>query len=215
MQVRNPSFLYTFRRCPYAMRARLALCLAGINVRVREIDLKHKHPEFIATSAKGTVPVLVFEDGSVLDESLDIVDYVCAQDGGAFLCMPDTLQTSFSSLHECFKLECLPAIYRYKYPDRYDNVDIDHERDRIQVFFSDLEDILIRNPDLVQCFSILDVIFMPFVRQISLVNPQWFEDSVSELVQSKLKFFLDSEAFATIMVKRQVWSEADDEVYLL
>ncbi len=215
MQTNNPYLLYTFRRCPYAMRARLALFLAGINVSLREIDLQHKLPEFLSTSAKGTVPVLVFDDGSILDESLDIVAYVCAQNVGKFLTLPSDLSESFNLLHYNFSSECLPAIYRYKYPDRYDSVNVDFERSRINGFLSHLDRFLSGTPSLIDRFTQLDLVFMPFMRQISIINQDWFYQIISDVVKSKFEFFVHSIEFEKIMTKYNVWHDGDAEVYLL
>ncbi|MBC7548078.1 MAG: glutathione S-transferase N-terminal domain-containing protein, partial [Polaromonas sp.] len=71
--------LYTFRRCPYAMRARLALATSGLPCELREISLKQKPPQMLAASAKGTVPVLVLPGGAVIDESLAIMQWALHQ----------------------------------------------------------------------------------------------------------------------------------------
>ena len=74
----NFPILYSFRRCPYAMRARLALQSSGIVVEIREIKLQNKPKEFIQSSQKGTVPVLILNSEKVLDESIDNITVIFA-----------------------------------------------------------------------------------------------------------------------------------------
>ena len=71
--------LYSFRRCPYAIRARLALRYAGISYELKEVALRDKPAEMLALSPKGTVPVLHLHDGRVLDQSLDIMRWALVQ----------------------------------------------------------------------------------------------------------------------------------------
>ena len=110
--------LYSFRRCPYAIRARLALRISGLPLELREVSLKSKPPEMLALSAKGTVPVLVLPDGLVIDESLDIMRWALSQnDPEAWL--------SHGPLNDMLALIAINdgkfkhALDRYKYPNRY------------------------------------------------------------------------------------------------
>ncbi|MBC7609640.1 MAG: glutathione S-transferase N-terminal domain-containing protein, partial [Polaromonas sp.] len=107
--------LYSFRRCPYAMRARLALAVSGVDYELREVSLKSKPPELLAASPKGTVPVLVLPNGQIIDESLDIMRWALAQndpDGWLDVGSLDDMLTLITGNDGGFK----HALDRYKYP---------------------------------------------------------------------------------------------------
>ena len=208
--------LYTFRRCPYAMRARLALALAGINVRLREVDLKHKPPQLLAESPKGTVPVLVRKNGDVLDESLDIVDWVCALPQGRCLVLADEHQADFHYLLQQFQDHCLPSIYRYKYPDRYDDVLVAEEQETILRYFSYMASYVSTAGYLFSNqLSRADITLLPFARQLYLVDKQWFLQHIPEPVQRWLLQYLGSNVCELIMKKNVIWSVNDKEPFLL
>ena len=208
--------LYTFRRCPYAMRARLALVLAGINVRLREVDLKHKPEQLLQVSPKATVPVLVRSSGEVLDESLDIVNFACAQAAGSFLQMADACRQAYQELMQYFSEACLPAIYRYKYPNRYEGVSIEHEKEVLLNFFSQLGEQVSPNGYLFsQHYSCADVVLLPFARQILLVDEQWFTVTMPDSVTAWLSQYLNSAECQRVMQKHAPWSLGEQEPCLL
>ena len=130
--------LYSFRRCPYAIRARMALVLAGIDFELREINLRDKPSTFLVTSPKGTVPVLVLPNGRVIEESLEIVDWVCEQ--CPHLKSQDLRQ--YSHLLHQLDHDFRPASRHIKYPDRYPEFRLDQEHARCQRFCQTLNAIL-------------------------------------------------------------------------
>ncbi|MEH6725182.1 MAG: glutathione S-transferase N-terminal domain-containing protein, partial [Hyphomicrobiales bacterium] len=140
--IENP-ILYSFRRCPYAMRARLAIASAGFKVELREILLKDKAPEFITASPKATVPVLVLPDGRIIEESLDVMLHVLGQSDPENLLTPTT-----GSLAEMLALIAdndgpfKSALDRYKYANRYEGADPITERNKAARFLQQLDDRL-------------------------------------------------------------------------
>ena len=150
--------LYSFRRCPYAMRARLA-----ISHEHREVDLKHKHPEMLAISPKGTVPVLQLADGTILEQSLEIMKWALKD---LPLCEDDA--TLIEENDTSFK----HALDRYKYPGRYPQENDVTYRDLGELFLKKLEARLTSN---IGNSTFLDMAVFPFVRQFSKVDEAWFE----------------------------------------
>ncbi|RRD56806.1 glutathione S-transferase [Comamonadaceae bacterium OH2545_COT-014] len=112
--------LYTFRRCPYAMRARWALHVAGVALRQCEVALRDKPPAMLAVSPKGTVPVLVLPDGAVIDESLDIMRWALARHDPEGWLTPQqgSLEAMLALIASC-EQDFKPHLDRYKYPVRY------------------------------------------------------------------------------------------------
>lgn len=158
---RDLPVLYSFRRCPYAMRARLAIRHAMIKVELREIELRSKPTQMLAASPKGTVPVLVLADGAVIDESLDIMRWALQQnDPGEWLQVNDfeaLIQTNDSS----FKYN----LDRYKYADRYPEYPAGFYRQQGELFLAELERRLMRTQYLCgSYFSIADAAIAPFIR---------------------------------------------------
>jgi glutathione S-transferase len=195
--------LYSFRRCPYAMRARMALRYAGVAVNIVEVSLKAKPAEMLALSSKGTVPVLSV-DGQVIDESLAIMHWALAQnDPQDWLLKDDTVgQQLIAGLIEendhVFKLH----LNRYKYADRYPERPMAIYRAEGEVFLRRLDELLVgRDYLLAEHPSLADVALMPFVRQFAHVDREWFGQSPYHRLQAWLQRFLESELFTGVMQK--------------
>ena len=162
--------LYSFRRCPYAMRARLAIASAGIVVDLREVMLRDKPPEFLATSPSGTVPCLSV-DGRVIDESLDIMRWALGRnDPGGWLDMPDHGHGLIDAADGAFK----SALDRYKYASRTGDVDIAVERHNAGLFLGDLEAMLALPWLFGDAPRLADMAILPFVRQFAHVDIDWW-----------------------------------------
>jgi glutathione S-transferase len=191
--------LYSFRRCPYAIRARLALAYAGIPVEIREVQLKHKPEEMLAVSPKGTVPVLQLPDGKVIDESLDIMRWALAQnDPEHWLNTGEDAERLIQWNDGDFKY----YLDRYKYADRYPEFTSSHYRSQCEKFLIELESKLSQNPFLGGCyFSIVDAAVFPFIRQFTAVDKQWFDSSNYQHLKNWLSEVLESELFISVMVK--------------
>ena len=195
--------LYSFRRCPYAMRARMALRYSGVAVDIVEVSLKAKPPEMLALSPKGTVPVLSV-GGTVIDESLAIMRWALAQhDPQDWLLKADPVgQARIAELTEendqVFKVH----LNRYKYAERYPEQPMQVYRAEGEVFLRRLEELLEgRDYLLAEHPSLADIALMPFVRQFAHVDREWFAQTPHARLQAWLQRFLLSDLFTGVMQK--------------
>tara|TARA_R110000787_G_scaffold3020_2_gene11570 strand:- start:4973 stop:5632 length:660 start_codon:yes stop_codon:yes gene_type:complete len=201
--------LYSFRRCPYAMRARMALLVSATPVRLREVVLRNKPEEMIAASPKATVPVLVLPDGQVIDESLAIMHWALARnDPQNWLMGSDAEAALIAEADGPFK----DHLDRYKYPTRYENVDpLDH-RSAGLVFLEKLDGLLQTSGQLMGAKpSLADHAIFPFVRQFANNDRDWFNALPLPALQNWLGDHLASALFATTMVKYPQWVSGDAE----
>lgn len=195
--------LYSFRRCPYAMRARLALRYSEVPVDIVEVSLKAKPAAMLALSPKGTVPVLSV-DGQVLEESLDIMRWALQQhDPQDWLLKDDAdAQTLMAALIEendqSFKLQ----LNRYKYAERYPEQPMEHYRSEGEVFLRKLDGLLQRQDFLLAAHpSLADMALLPFIRQFAHVDRDWFAQTPYRHLQAWLEGLLQSGLFVAVMVK--------------
>jgi glutathione S-transferase len=196
--------LYSYRRCPYAMRARIALKYANINVEIREIALKEKPAEMLIASPKGTVPVLVLQDGKVLEQSLDIMYWALQQrDIDGWLTADKLLtQRLIAENDGSFK----QALDKYKYAIRFPEQSVEFYRAQAEVFLQKLERLLAKSVFLLgDKVSLADIALFPFIRQFSGVDPVWFEAVAYLKLKAWLKQLVDSELFVDIMQKRPTY----------
>ncbi|MEQ9506196.1 MAG: glutathione S-transferase [Hyphomonas sp.] len=206
--------LYSFRRCPYAMRARMALAASGRPVRVREIILRDKPPEMLAASPKGTVPVLVLTDGRVVDESLDIMHWALAQFDPESWLATDAAETArlIAQNDGPFKR----ALDRYKYPDRHAASESANARATGMEILSGLSDRIAVNGG--QLFgpapTLADIAIFPFVRQFAATDADYWSASASAPIQSWLAGHTAHPRFTAIMTKLPRWQAGDTEPLL-
>lgn len=195
--------LYSFRRCPYAIRARLALRYVGIAFELREVALRQKPPELLTLSPKGTVPVLQLPDGTVLEESLDIMRWALAQrDPQGWLSQGP--HTDTQALIEANDQGLKPLLDRYKYPERYPQHSQAAYRDEaVQDVLSPLEARL-RSHGYLQSEhpGLADMAILPFVRQFAQVDRAWWDscDSLPAL-RGWLHGLTSSPLFEAVMAK--------------
>lgn len=203
--------LYSFRRCPYAMRARLALWAAGLSCELREVDLKRKPEALLAVSPKATVPVLVLADGTVLEQSLDIMRHALAcNDPGGWLPRGAAERIRQEALIANNDGPFKQALDRYKYPGRYGLTDGHARRESGSVFLQVLDDWLALHPALSGLhFGFADAAIAPFVRQWAHTDPQWFAQQPWAALQAWLERFEGSTGFAAVMHKYSVWVPGD------
>lgn len=198
--------LYSFRRCPYAIRARMAIAYSGIDIELREVVLRNKPKEMLQISPKGTVPVLQLQDGSIIDESLEIMQWALTQqDRNGWL---DIQQTSdIFSLIEYNDGEFKYFLDRFKYSDRYPEHTQKDYRLKAEVFLEQLEQRLCPHSFLCSDrFSLADAAIFPFIRQFAKVDPAWFESSKYQNVVSWLNEILETPLFLSVMKKNKPWS---------
>jgi glutathione S-transferase len=208
--------LYSFRRCPYAMRARLALYASGVAVELREVSLRDKPANMLVASPKGSVPVLVLPDGQVIDESWDIMQWALHRhdpDGwlGENDSHVDAAIPLVSENDTTFKYH----LDRYKYPDRYPEYPQSHYRSEAEIFLLKLESRLDASLFLLgDALSVADVAILPIIRQFTGIDKDWFAQSHYPAMQRWLKKFLDSAAFMAIMEKHSIWHPGDQPVIM-
>ena len=205
---------WSFRRCPYAMRARLAVCSAGIRVELREILLRDKPDAFLRASPKGTVPVVELADGTVLEESRDVMQWALSQnDPDGWLDVqhqdPDHTAAFLDALDGPFKTH----LDRYKYASRFDPDTALEHRAAGAAMLAEFETRLAARPSLSgEKNGLLDFATLPFVRQFRIANPVWFDAQPWPHLHRWLQAFLESQQFASVMKKYTVWQEGDDGV---
>ena len=193
--------LYSFRRCPYAMRARMALRYSGVPVSIIEVSLKAKPAEMLAASPKGTVPVLVCADGRVIEQSLEIMHWALSQND------PDVWLPAHRPLIDAlieendtrFKV----LLDRYKYAVRYPEYPMEHYRAQGAVVLQRLECLLEHTPYLTgTTLTLADVALAPFIRQFAHVDRAWFAQAPYPKLQAWLERFLASGLFTAVMAKQ-------------
>ncbi len=182
--------LYSFRRCPYAMRARMSIIRSGFQVEHREVHLRDRPIQMMEISPKGTVPVLLLVDGTVIEESLEIMEYV----------LPWNLTQNDREWVMRNDFEFKYHLDRYKYPNRYEGIDELEQRDAASKFIDSLEKNI---PD----GNLSDAIF-PFVRQFANHDRQWFDEQNWPNVHQWLAINLESKEFSTCMTKYSQWVSA-------
>lgn len=205
--------LYSFRRCPYAMRARLALAVSGEPYELREVVLKNKPVQMLAASPKGTVPVLVLPGGEVIDESLDVMLWALRRND------PEGWLTSLQgSIDDMLALVAgndgafKRSLDRYKYPNRYpeeaagDNASFAHEhRAACASWLGRLETLLAGGWLFGTHASLADMALLPFVRQFAHTDAAWFAEQPWPGLQAWLARFEASALYEDVMGKRAPW----------
>ncbi|MAI90248.1 glutathione S-transferase [Ponticaulis sp.] len=205
--------LYSFRRCPYAMRARLALQASGLEVELREIHLKHKPAAMLEASPKGTVPVLVLPD-KVLEESLDVAFWALrAADPEGWLSPWQENRDAADALLARNDGPFKHHLDRYKYASRYEDVDASEHRAEGLKVLEDLNARLEKTGYLGgEYFTFLDAGIAPFVRQFRIPDKDWFDDLPLPSLLKWLHDFMESERFAGVMAKYKLWESGSEGV---
>ncbi|GAN61675.1 glutathione S-transferase [Acetobacter cibinongensis] len=202
--------LYSFRRCPYAMRARLALLASQTDCEIREVKLAQKPPEMLALSPKGTVPVLVQPDGMVMEESLDIMLAALRHnDPLGWLSHYNSDLVLKNDTHFKFHLD------RYKYSTRYNTDALEHRAKALGIL-NELERLF--DPAFPfldgQAMSLMDAALAPFVRQFAATDTAWFDAQRLPAIQRWLMAFTGSRLFERAMIRLPVWQAGDCPVFL-
>ena len=208
--------LYRFRRCPYCMRAHMALKYAGIKVELREVELNNMPPQALNVSPQGTVPVLVLADGSINDESWDIVKWALRQnDPDNWLGENESHLLDAEILVETNDFSFKEDLDHYKYADRFPEHSQQHYREACEEFIEELEDMLGENKYLLtDQLTLADIGVFPFIRQFSLVDKEWFDQSPYRNVQRWLQALIDSELFQQVFQKHVPWQEGASPVFI-
>ena len=208
----NFPILYSLQNCPYAMRARLALLLSEQTIIIRAITLKNKPLAMLEASPKGTVPVLILADGTVLEESIDIMHWALKQnDPNSLLAQsqPDTHQAIIALIQrgdDQFK----HPLEQYRAAKRYHRDTELKWRQQCEMFIQELEQRLTDNGFFIgNSISLADYAFIPFLRQFGRVDRKWFATAPYPKVKVWLSTQLQSKLYARMMKKHQLWSQEE------
>lgn len=195
--------LYSFRRCPYAMRARLAIAHNNKTVQLREIVLRDKAAAFLEASPKGTVPVLVLANGTVIDESYDVMNWAF----GA-----DAVEPVAAELVQACDQDFKPWLDRYKYPNKFEDCTREQAIEQAMVYIHVIEQLLENNKYLGGVErGFADLGIAPFVRQFAHVDKDWFLAQPIPNVIRWYSEFVEWNGFKSIMDKHPKW-QPDDPV---
>ena len=201
--------LYSFRRCPYAMRARMAIFQNEVAVELREVVLRDKPIQMIELSPKATVPVLRLQDGTVLDESLDVMLWAFRQ---------NTLNKQPENRMNCDLIETIDTTFkyhldRYKYASRYENVNPIQHRDEALAIIGEIENRLVNHWLCGETPGFSDMAILPFMRQFRATDKSWF-DNLADIKNTSawLLRFLEWDCFNSVMKKYPKWVPGDTKI---
>jgi glutathione S-transferase len=197
--------LYTFRRCPYAIRARIAICAAGIVVDLQEVSLRNKPQSMLAASSKGTVPVLCL-CSTVIDESIDIMRWALAiNDPNKWLDMSSAKNDLFDELLQENDSYFKFWLDKYKYANRFPEYTEEYYRNKAEEFLIKLESVLQGDKYLLSdTIKIADITVFPFIRQFSMVDKTWFDNSKYTRVKEWLEEIVSLSLFVDVMKKEHI-----------
>lgn len=205
-----PPILYSFRRCPYAIRARLALKYAQVPLALREVVLRDKPEAMLAISPKGTVPVLHLPNGQVIEESLEIMKWALQQaDPEGWLTDHDPRAASDLIARNDGPFKAL--LDRYKYPERHpEQTATDYRSQAIELCLQDLNQRLTDTPFLLgDKPTLADIAIVPFIRQFAQVDADWFAGAPFPALRIWLHHWVESPLFRTVMAKYPAWQGGD------
>ena len=211
----KPPILYSFRRCPYAMRARFALFISNTKCELREVSLKTKPEQLLQISKKGTVPVLQLAPTKIIDESLDIMVWALKNnDPGNWLPKDTITMEDTLSLININDSEFKHNLDRYKYGARFNVEDTAIHRDICETFIKDLNNRLHKHTYLMgNAASLADYAIVPFIRQFANTDGEWFYNTPYPLAQKWLDKLLASDLFLSIMAKYDLWYDGQPPIY--
>ncbi|TKF82884.1 glutathione S-transferase [Vibrio sp. F13] len=206
--------LYSLRRCPYAMRGRMGIALSQQKVLLREIVTKDKPSELLASSPKGTVPVLVLPNGQVIEQSLDVMNWSLQQNDPQDLLRSSnpTLSEQVQQLIKTNDEEFIGHLERYRASVRYRNIDVEQRRQACETFIKQLEVRLTDQPYFFgESPSLADFAVMPFVSQFVRVEKKWFVQSEYQNVGRWLRAHLESKLYTQVMKQYPLWNETKQD----
>ena len=209
--------LFSFRRCPYAMRARIAIKLCNLECEIREINLKLKNKEFLELSPKGTVPVLVLPDDKIIEESMDIIHWAISNNDPYNLKLKNPeIYNMDMDLISIFDNEFKYHLDRYKYNSRYKGINKEEHKYKARDLLVNLNNSLKEKQWLNgENISISDISILPFIRQYRIADIKWFDEKL-ELpnINRWLDKFLNSKIFNNVMKKYKIWETTDQKIFL-
>ena len=203
--------LYSFKRCPYAMRVRMALRLANIQCEIREIRLNNKPDSMLDVSPKGTVPVLILDE-TVIDESVDIIDWVIKKRNIFVGNITESQISLTNKIIDIFDDKFKHHLDRYKYSSRYENEDPLFHRNECKKILLEVN-VLISDKDYFFSneFNKIDISILPFLRQFRIADAKWFDEDMNiPRIHRYLHKFLQSKLLEDVMVNIEEWKEGSD-----
>jgi glutathione S-transferase len=206
--------LYSFRRCPYAMRARLAVNKANIKCELREVILKDKPESMLAISSKGTVPVLLTTEEKVIDQSCEVMHWALNKNDPDNWLDEDASQSQF--LIDYNDNEFKHFLDRYKYHVGYPEYSQEYYRENSESFLKLLEEHLGRHQGVALLgdrYSFVDMAIFPFIRQFAMVDLEWFQSSPYDLLKKWFAAIEQGELFQSSMEKYEQWKPGQAPVY--
>jgi len=216
-EIETLPILYSLRNCPYAMRARIAIFKAKQTVYLRDLVLSNKPSEMMKASPKGTVPVLVLANGTVIEESLEVMLWAFQQAD------PDNLmhnhinnaQSDMLMLINEFDTDFKTALEQYKCAKRYQEKNIIQQRELCQQYLERLEQRLTKHLFLMSDKeSLADIALLPFIRQFAKVERQWYLQSPYPNVRQWLNNYLQSPMFTKVMATHPLWADNHEDILL-
>lgn len=207
--------LYSLRQCPYAMRARIGLLLAEQPVMLRNIIMTNIPQEMFVASAKGEVPVLVFDDSSVIDESLDIMVWALKQNDPSnllYIEQSNALDEMLSIIKHC-DTNFVDSLKKYKAASRYHDDSKLEKQQQCEVFIEYLEAQLNKHDYIFgKTPSLVDYAILPFVRQLSRVDKKWYQQSPYPKLRKWLERHYQNPIFSKAMKQHPLWLDTKKEV---
>ncbi|MGF1701153.1 glutathione S-transferase [Photobacterium makurazakiensis] len=206
--------LYSLRRCPYAMRARMGLLLAKQPVMLRDIVTRNKPYELLAASPKGTVPVIVLNNSQVIDQSLDIMLWALNLNDPQNLLRNNLPNIADDILMLVRKNDSqfIPLLEQYRASARYHNDDLEQRRQDCEVLIAPLEARLSNHSYLFgDSPSLADYALMPFISQFARVEKKWFVQSEYKNIAKWLKSHYESTLYTKVMKQYPQWIESQEE----
>lgn len=214
-EMRKLPILYSLRNCPYAMRARMAIFKSSQMVLLRDLVLSNKPEEMMQASPKGTVPVLVLDNGTVVEESFDVMLWALYESDPRDLLhsLDENILPEMLKLINEFDNEFKACLEQYKCAKRYQEDNIEECRVACQQYLQKLEQRLAKHDFLMSDKeSLADIALIPFIRQFARVERQWYLQSPYPKVRLWLNNYLQSAMFSKVMAKHPLWLDSQQEV---
>jgi len=207
--------LYSLRNCPYAMRARIAIFKSQQPILLRDLVLSNKPEELIVASPKATVPVLVLVNGTVVDESLEVMLWALKESDPSDLLHNEevgSLEEMLTLIND-FDVNFKTCLEQYKCAKRYREDDLLTRREACEVYINKIEQRLTRHAFLMSAKeSLADIALLPFIRQFARVERQWYLQSAYPKTRQWLNHYLQSPMFTKVMAKQPMWLDNRENV---
>jgi glutathione S-transferase len=216
-EMKSLPIIYSLRNCPYAMRARIAIFKAQKKVMLRDLVLSNKPEEMMLASPKGTVPVVVLENGTVIEESLEVMLWALqASDPNDLLhVQQEGVLSEMLSLINQFDNEFKGFLEQYRCAKRYQEDNVEEYRVACQQYLNNLEERLTKHTFIMSNKeSLADIALLPFIRQFARVERQWYLQSPYPQLRQWLNNYLQSRMFSKVMTKHPLWLDSHEAILL-